>query len=409
VRPNFRPLPIIEHWDCHGCTACCRETTIKLDAADLRRLGEQRWAERPEFHGTRIVRRSWLLGGARILAHKPDGSCVFLTDAGRCRIHEAFGADAKPFVCRLFPLQVVKTDRGAVATLVRSCPSAAANRGRPITEHLPFLKRLLGDDGTSDVAGVPPPIVGRTRRTWADFHRAAGAIERLLLDERVPLVRRVVHGVRFCNLLVQCKLHRIGQDALPEVLEAMEQLACADAGHLFQDRQPPTARTSRLFRRLGAHFIRCFPGNRPTRTLVDHWRAMRLSGRLARGLELHPALGPRFPEIRGNVLERPLGPLAPDVLQPLNRFFETHAASQRYALDQRHNSLVVSFWRLAFAFPMSLWMLRWLAANRDPTADDMIQIVVSLDRGIALPALGRATRYLAEYGDLERLIAWYSR
>jgi hypothetical protein len=32
-----------------------------------------------------------------------------------------------------------------------------------------------------------------------------------------------------------------------------------------------------------------------------------------------------------------------------------------------------------------------------------------LERGIALPALNRATRYLAESGELERLIAWYGR
>jgi hypothetical protein len=251
--------------------------------------------------------------------------------------------------------------------------------------------------------------VGRTRRGWDDFHSAADAIERLLVDHRVPLVRRVVHGVRFCNLLSQCKLHRIGQDALPEVLAAMEQLACADAGHLFQDRQPPSARTARLFRRLGVHFIRCFPDNHSTRTLADHWRSMRLGGRLARGTGTLPALGPQFPEIRGDTLERPLGPLSSEVLQPLNRFYETHAASKRYVFASSNQSLMDSFFCLAFAFPMSLWILRWLAADRDPTADDMIQIIVAVDRGIALPALSRAARYLAEFGDLERLIAWYGR
>jgi hypothetical protein len=39
----------------------------------------------------------------------------------------------------------------------------------------------------------------------------------------------------------------------------------------------------------------------------------------------------------------------------------------------------------------------------------MVQIVVALERGIVLPALNQATRYLAQSGDLERLIAWYAR
>jgi hypothetical protein len=58
---------------------------------------------------------------------------------------------------------------------------------------------------------------------------------------------------------------------------------------------------------------------------------------------------------------------------------------------------------------MSLWMLRWLTDGREPVAEDMVQIVVALERGIVLPALNRAALYLAESGELERLIAWYGR
>jgi hypothetical protein len=333
---------------------------------------------------------------------------VFLTETGRCQIHELFGAEAKPYMCQLFPLKVLRTDRAALATVVRSCPSAAAERGRAIGDHLPFLKQLLGDVAARD-AGAAPPIVGRTRRSWDDFHRVAESIERMLTDERLPLVRRLVHGVRFCNLLAQCKLKRVRPEAFSELVAATKLLACADIGHLFQNREPPSKRTGRLFRRLGAHFIRCCPGGRPMRTLRDQWRVMRLSGRLARGANVLPELHPRFPAIALDTLERPLGPLANDVLRPIDRFFVAHAASKRYSLAQPACSLVDSFWRLALAFPMSLWILRWLAADREPVAEDMVQIVVALERGIKLPALYRASRYMAESGQLERLIAWYGR
>src|SRR4029079_14919594 len=200
MRSKLHTLPILEQWECHHCTACCRETTIQLNADDLARLQQQRWDQHPEYHGVRTVRRSLMLGGASVLAHTADGSCVCLTDAGRCRIHEVFGADAKPFMCRLFPLQVVTTDRGTFATVVRSCPSAAADRGRPVHEHLGFLKRLLGDDAARNAAANVPPIAARTRRSWDDFHRVADAIERMLVDERLPLVRRLVQSLRFCSL-----------------------------------------------------------------------------------------------------------------------------------------------------------------------------------------------------------------
>jgi hypothetical protein len=136
---------------------------------------------------------------------------------------------------------------------------------------------------------------------------------------------------------------------------------------------------------------------------------MRLSGQLARGSTTLPDLHPRFPASGIEQLERPLGRLSSEILQPLNRFFETHAMSKRYALTAGSGSLVDSARRLAFTFPMSLWMLRWLAADREPVVDDMVQIVVSLERGLVLPALNGATRYLAQSGQLERLVAWYGR
>src|SRR4051812_13846100 len=72
MKSKLHTLPVIEHWDCHQCTACCRETTIQLNADDLKRLKEQRWDHHPEFQGVQTVRRSLMLDGARVLAHKED-------------------------------------------------------------------------------------------------------------------------------------------------------------------------------------------------------------------------------------------------------------------------------------------------------------------------------------------------
>jgi lysine-N-methylase len=402
-------LPILEQWDCHHCTACCRETTIQLNLDDLSRLKQQRWDQHPQYRGIKILRRASWLTGAAVLAHQADGSCVFLTESGRCRIHEVFGPDAKPFMCRLFPLQVVTTDREACATVLRSCPSAAADRGRPLDQHLTFLKRLLGDNFERRATATAPPILRRTKRNWNDFYRLVEALQRLLVDSRLPLVRRLVHALRFCTLLEQCKLSRIETESIAELTRLLEQAASHDVGKLFQDRQPLAPSTARLFRRLGAHFIRCFPGGRPSRTIFDHWRVLRLSGRLARTTTLFPELHPQFPAVEVDRLERPLGPLAADVLQPLSRFYESHAVSKRYILAQPTRPVVDSVRRLVFAFPMALWMLRWLAVDREPVAEDMAQIVVALERGFVLPALNRAAGFMAESGQLERLLAWYSR
>ena len=409
MKSQLRTLPILEQWDCHHCTACCRETVIQLNLDDLARLKQQKWDQHPLYRGIKILRGASWLSGAAVLAHQSDGSCVFLTESGRCRIHEVFGPDAKPLMCRLFPLQVVTTDREACATVLRSCPSAAADRGRPLDQHLTFLKRLVGDKFEKRAPKTVPPILRRTTRSWNDFYSLVEAVQRLLVDSRFPLVRRLVHALRFCTLLEQCNFNRVGTESIAELTRSLEQAASHDVGILFQDRQPPSPSTARLFRRLGAHFIRCVPGGLPTRTLVDHWRVLRLSGRLARMTTLSPELHPQFPAVDVDRLERPLGPLAGDVLHPLSRFYESHAISKRYILVRPNDTVVDSVRRLVFTFPMALWMLRWLAVDRKPVAEDMVQIVVALERGFVLPALRGAAGFLAQSGQLDRLLAWYSR
>jgi lysine-N-methylase len=402
-------LPILERWDCHHCTACCRETTIQLTAQDLVELRNQRWDQHPEFRGVPVTRRSSWLSGSPVLAHKEDGSCVFLTVEGMCRIHEQFGPDAKPAMCQQFPLTTVRTDRQEFFTVLRSCPSAAADRGRPLREHQSEYRRQHGKGSSAPTPPAVPPIVRGAQPSWNDFHRVAGALQRLVTDERFPLIRRLVHAVRFASLLDACRWRRVAEEARHELIELLEQSARDNCGPLFQDRPPPTRATARLFRRLGAHFIRCVPGGRPTRTVADHWRAMRYSGQVARAQDQLPALHPAFPSIASNMLERPLGPLVEEVLQPLTHLIESHAHSSRYALTHPTLPLTTGIRRLVFLHPIALWMLRWRTTDRAPTTDDMVQIVVALERGMALTALDRAVGYMNEADQLERLVAWYGR
>src|SRR5262249_12574712 len=161
---------------------------------------------------------------------KSDGSCVFLSESGRCRIHEQFGPEAKPILCQMFPLQVVATDRDLYATVLRSCPSAAAGRGRPVSEHVGFLRKLFNTNAVAPAPSDAPPVVRRARRSWESFYRVGDAVARLLVDPRLPLVRRVVHALRFCALLDQCRWNRLNPDSIPTLVEVLEQSACQNVG-----------------------------------------------------------------------------------------------------------------------------------------------------------------------------------
>ena len=136
----IRIPPVVERWDCRGCGRCCRTVLVSLGEEDVARLRSQRWDQHPEFRGVPVmVRQSWWRKGYR-LATTRRNECVFLTPEKRCRIHELYGEAAKPLLCRLFPFQLTPLGDYANVTLRRHCPSAAADLGRTMEEHLPAAR-----------------------------------------------------------------------------------------------------------------------------------------------------------------------------------------------------------------------------------------------------------------------------
>jgi len=62
----------------------------------------------------------------------------------------------------------------------------------------------------------------------------------MLSDRQLPLVRRLVHCLRFSSLLGECKWKRVGPDAVAELVGVLEQAARESASHWFAVRQPPS-------------------------------------------------------------------------------------------------------------------------------------------------------------------------
>src|SRR3974377_291300 len=93
----IRNLPLVQNWDCHVCGTCCQEYVVTVTEEERKRIEAQGWADAPEMNGLPIFRKSGFLWGRKHrLNHRADGSCVFLTEQGRCRIHEKFGYETKP-------------------------------------------------------------------------------------------------------------------------------------------------------------------------------------------------------------------------------------------------------------------------------------------------------------------------
>jgi lysine-N-methylase len=407
-------LPIVEHWDCHRCGNCCRGTVIPLNEDDLRKLREQKWEEHPDFQGVRTVVRHGLLRKTHQLAQRSDGSCVFLAPDGQCRIHQQHGPQAKPLVCRMFPLQVVAMEDTAWLTLRRSCPSAAADLGRPVEVNRDDVRALLREN-PAGAAPAPPPVIRGARRNWQDFQQVATVFERFLRDERYPLVRRIAHGVQFCQLLEQCRLRTLDSKQLAQLVPVLESAATQEAGDWFSQRSSPGKAAETLFRQTAAEYARLHPRFAAQPGWLARSRIALAGLSFASGRGAVPRLIPSFSATTYSALDRPLGKLGDDVWRPLYAYFAAAASSKQYALlGHRHWSLVESFRALAMSYAVALWLLRWASCDRPATAHDMIEIVTALDRGQGFaPLVGFQHRQriatLQWLRAIGPLTAWYGR
>ena len=411
----IQPLPMIERWDCHQCGVCCRGSIIPLSPDELARLKSQKWEAREEYKDTSIVVRESWFGNSYRLAHKSDGSCVFLTADGACRIHQEFGYDAKPLVCRMFPLQVVPRENAAIVTVRRACPSAAADKGRPVAEHVALVRQLAQERKLAESAPHPPAIKPGEHREWRVARRLLEALQRLLTDERFPPVRRIVHGLIFCRLLEQARTGALPPERLTDLFGVLEQNVAGEVDDLFSERRPPSGAGQVLFRQTAAEFVRLHPGLVVKPGWQERWRLAMAAWKMARGRGELPLLHPLFPKATFEQLEEPLGALGAAIYQPLFRFLETMAASWSYALVNRSDwSIIESLRMLALTYPIGLWMLRWRSAGESPEPELVPEIITALDRGQGYGSLiggwqRRRLQVLARSEELERLVVWYAR
>jgi Fe-S-cluster containining protein len=143
-REETLPISILEgaRFGCQGSGACCQsyafgpltdDDVAALDALDLA-------AAFPHVAPPYVETNE----GGRYLRRDGD-RCVFLTAQRRCGLHAAFGSEAKPGFCRLFPLESFATiegirvvDRGTCATF-----AVSARAGLPLVDDLPRVRPLL--------------------------------------------------------------------------------------------------------------------------------------------------------------------------------------------------------------------------------------------------------------------------
>jgi len=414
-----RHLPVLQNWDCQGCTDCCREYRVYLSEEDRRRLAEQDWEQEPEAAGRRWEVQEGPGRFARYhLKQRADGRCLFLSEQGRCRIHERFGAAAKPFACRLYPFILVPALDHWRVSLRYACPAAAQNQGKPLPEHAGELSDYAAEmERQEKLAGrtiAPPALQTGQCADWPDLFRFTEILSSILSNRKDRLERRWRKCLALAALCRQAKFDEIKGQRLKEFLELVTSGLDAEVPADPSALTAPTWVGRVLFRQALAVLVRKDVGAQRGSATQSRFALLAAAWRFARGRGLVPRVHALLPQITFDELETPLGPLSEEAELLLERYYLVKVNSLQFCGPANFG---LPFWRglesLALTLPAILWLVRAFGAK--PRATAAARAVSIVDHNFAYsPHLGGrfqrlALHLLAQRGELEKLIAWYSR
>jgi hypothetical protein len=121
LTPDGREIRSVGNVPCGGCTRCCHGDAVRLLPGD----DQDRYQTAPHP----------FLAGARMLAHAPNGDCVYLgTDAEGvpgCTIHDHRPLQCREMDCRLLAASLNYTQARKLAGK-RKIPLAVWSRGREL-------------------------------------------------------------------------------------------------------------------------------------------------------------------------------------------------------------------------------------------------------------------------------------
>ncbi len=419
----IRNLPVIQNWDCHLCGQCCKEYVVAISEEEKKRIEEQGWDKDPEFARTPLfIRRGLPWKRTWRLNHRADGSCVFLSENGHCRIHERFGYQTKPLPCRLFPFILIPAGDHWRVGVRYACPSSAGNLGRNVKEHEPDIQEFARElarrenlhikDGRFDLA--PPFLQAGQVGQWDDLLRIVGVLQRLITDRRDPVERRLRKCLAFTALVRQAKFDKVSGSRLDEFLNILALSLDSEVPGDSSTVPAPSGIGRVLFRMILAIFARKDQG--PLRGVSARGRVALLRAAVAfvRGKGQVPRMHAWLPEMTFAEVEAAPSPHTQETEELLERYYSVKIGSlQFFSAPYFGYSLWGGLHALALTFPMIHFLARMFHTMKP--ADAVAKAVSIIDDHFGFNKLLSGVRYrmsyhiLASRGETERLIAWYGR
>jgi lysine-N-methylase len=406
-------IPTLQHWNCHGCTDCCRgQLLITLSAEEKERIEKQAWTAADGVDPAAIFVPQ---GSDFRLGHQSDGACVFLDASGRCRIHAKFGEAAKPLACRLYPLVLHPAGKKVVVGMRFSCPSAAANRGKPLEEQRPDIQKLAALVVPTNYGQIPPPPVSATPGIeWPDFLRYIEFLDICLAAPDVPIGLKLIRALHCLRAAERGGLDQIAGDSAGEVFQALFQNAAQKLPVLPQNVRPPGGLARLLLRLLVLEHARTITVQDLKSPGGHRWKLLKATFRFGRAGGSTPALRKELSSVRFADIEKSFGPLPPGAEELLTRYFRVKVQSIHFCGRAFHDRpLIEGFRNLALLYPTIIWLCRWLAVSdgRNSLMDaDFAKAISMVDYHYGFsPYLNWRVRLLEQRDEIIRLCEWYAR
>jgi lysine-N-methylase len=355
---------------CSRCGECCRGSNVLLAEGEADHLASLPW-EGADRDLAGIQPGAALPGdsvpGRLALSRREDGACVYLGSENQCRIHERFGAEAKPLMCRLFPFGFSTVGDRVAVDVSFACKAVREEWGAPLSTHVLEWSRLF-----------PEAPREAKRHRFSRKYDVAGEILaevenhilELLSEERLSLPDRIRAVWEF---------HRLGTTSDPSTDAARKLREVMRKGIPKQILEHPVPQGSEAMDKTGraVFFHLLFLMLNPTpRELLS------LSGKAkARAIELRvqAADAYRFPDARPLVDNREslatfhtIRAVSPaylargDGASLLARYLRAKVQGQRFMTEgDEEIPFLEAVPRLLLAFPMVVWTAKALAAERE--------------------------------------------